>query len=439
MGFSTLNPQPSTLNPVSHFSLELPTIQNWNCHSCSECCKQHGIFVSEDDKARIEQQEWTAEDGVPEGQPIFVKEGGLLGKSWYRLAHQPDGSCVFLDQTGLCRVHAKYGEPAKPLACRIYPYAFHPAGSKVAVSVRFSCPSVVQNLGQPVTDNRKEIRGYANQVVPANVRDAEPPELTPGTRLDWSDLMPAVEVLDSLLAADDVPVLIKLLRVLYWVGLIDQSKFDKLSGDRLAEFWNIIAQASTEAFGPETPLSEIAQPSRIGRSQFRLLAGQYARKDTYADDRSLRGRWRLLQMALTLTRGRGTVPAVQDCFREVPFDKLEQPFGNLPAEAEEMFTRYFRVKVQGMHFFGRPYYGVPFVEGVHSLVLVYPVVLWIARWLAASDDRTSLSKDDIVKAITIADHNHGYSPAFGTWGFRRRVRNLAQLGDIAKLCAWYGR
>ena len=43
------------------------------------------------------------------------------------------------------------------------------------------------------------------------------------------------------------------------------------------------------------------------------------------------------------------------------------------------------------------------------------------------------------QAITIADHNHGYSPAFGTWGFRRRVRNLSQLGDIAKLCAWYGR
>ncbi|MCA9076068.1 MAG: YkgJ family cysteine cluster protein [Planctomycetaceae bacterium] len=422
---------------MSHFSLELPTIQNWNCHSCSECCKQHGIFVTDEDKARIEQQEWTEADGIPAGQELFVKEGGWLGKSWYRLA-QPNGACVFLDDEGLCRIHAKYGEPAKPLACRIYPYAFHPAGSKVAVSVRFSCPSVVQNLGQPVTSNRKEIRGYANQVVPANVRDAEPPELTPGTRLGWTDLLPAVDVLDRLLAADDVPVLIKLLRVLYWVGLIEQSKFDRLAGDRLSEFWDIIGQASIEAFGTDTPVEQIAQPTRIGRSQFRLLAGQYARKDTYADDRSLRGRWRLLQMALALTRGRGTVPPVQTCFREVPFESLEQSFGPLPDAAEEMFTRYFRVKIKGMHFFGRPYYGVPFAEGVHSLALVYPVVLWIARWIAVSNDRTSLSSDDIVQAITIADHNHGYSPAFGTWGFRRRVRNLAQMGDIAKLCAWYG-
>ncbi len=424
---------------VSHFSLELPTIQNWSCHACGDCCRQHGIFVSDEDKARIEQQEWTAADGIPNEQPIFVKEGGLLGKSWYRLAQQSDGACVFLDEAGLCRVHAKYGEAAKPLACRIYPYAFHPAGSKVAVSVRFSCPSVVQNLGRAVTESRKVIRGYANQVVPENVRDAQPPELSPGTRLAWPALMQAVDVLDGLLAADDVCVLIRLLRVLYWVGLIEQSRFDKLDGERLSEFWELIAAAATEAFSPATPVENIAPPSRVGRSQFRLLAGQSARKDTYVSERSLSARWRLLQMALALTRGRGTLPPVQECFRAITFEKLEQPFGSLPAEAEELLTRYFRVKVQGMHFCGRAYYGVPFVEGVYSLVLVYPVVLWIARWLAASDERTSLTKDDIVKAITIADHNHGYSPAFGTWGFRRRVRNLAQLGDIAKLCAWYGR
>ncbi len=424
---------------MSHFSLELPTIQNWSCHSCSECCKQHGIFVTAEDKARIERQEWTAADGIPEGQPLFVKEGGWLGKAWYRLAHQPDGSCVFLDGEGLCRVHAKYGEPEKPIACRIYPYAFHPAGSKVAVSLRFSCPSVVENRGRSVTEQRKEIREYANQVVPANVREAQPPEITPGCRLGWPDLLRFVEVLDGLFAADDVPVLIRLLRTLSWAGLIEQSKFDKLDGARLGEFLEIIATASSEAFRADTPIGEIAPPSRIGRSQFRLMAGQYARKDTYASDRSLGGRLRLLRMALALTRGRGSVPAVQECFREIAFGDLERPFGPLPADADEMLTRYFRVKVQGMHFCGRAFYGVPLVEGVYSLTLMYPVVLWIARWLAASDGRTSLETADIVNAITIADHNHGYSPAFGTWGFRRRVKNLAQLGDIAKLCAWYGR
>ncbi len=90
-----------------------------------------------------------------------------------------------------------------------------------------------------------------------------------------------------------------------------------------------------------------------------------------------------------------------------------------------------------MHFCGQAYYGVPVVEGFDSLALVYPVVLWIARWLAVSAGRAELTNDDLVQALTIADHNHGYTPAGGTWTFRRRVRNLAQLGDIPKLCIKY--
>jgi lysine-N-methylase len=172
--------------------------------------------------------------------------------------------------------------------------------------------------------------------------------------------------------------------------------------------------------------------------QFRLMAGQYARKDTHASaDRSLGGRLRLLKMAWRLTRGNGLLPPIQDCFREVPFADLEGDFGPLPQAAEEIFSRYFRIKITGMHFFGRAFYKVPLVEGFRSLALMYPVVLWIARWLAVSDGRRSLSDEDLVKAVTIADHNHGYSPALATWSARRRVKNLAQVGDVARLCALY--
>ncbi|MDA1012857.1 MAG: hypothetical protein O3A00_00220 [Planctomycetota bacterium] len=42
--------------------------------------------------------------------------------------------------------------------------------------------------------------------------------------------------------------------------------------------------------------------------------------------------------------------------------------------------------------------------------------------------------DDIITAITIADHHHGYSPAFGMSSFRRRVRILDHLGAVTTLC-----
>jgi lysine-N-methylase len=423
---------------MSRLPLELPTIQNWSCHSCGECCKQHGIFITAKDKTRIEQQSWTPADGIPDGQPLFVDEGGLFGTTWQRLAHQANGACVFLDEQGLCRIHARYGEAAKPLACRIYPYAFHPAGHRLTVSLRFSCPSVTRNLGRPVTAQRLELQELAGQVVPDDFRETPVPEITPGQRVSWPDFLQFTEALEGLLSAE-APVLIRLLRVLGWVGLVEQARFDKLQGQRLREFLGIITQAIETEFPGEGDVPTLPAPSRVGRMQFRLLAGQYARKDTYLSDRSLAGRWRLLRMAMALTRGTGQIPAGHQGLREVPFARLDEPAGPLPPAAEELFTRYFRVKVAGLHFCGKPYFGVPFVEGVYSLVLVYPVVLWIARWHAASCDAAALSDESLVTAFTLADHNHGYSRAFGTWGFRRRVRNLAQLGDIARLCAWYGR
>jgi len=127
---------------------------------------------------------------------------------------------------------------------------------------------------------------------------------------------------------------------------------------------------------------------------------------------------------------------LQPVFRELPFETLEQPFG-FPAESEELWTRYFRVKVQGLHFCGRAYYGVSLVDGFRSLALLFPATMWIARWLAASQNRTQLIHEDVSHALAISDHHHGYSPIFGSFGFRKRVRTLAQMDAISKLIRWY--
>ena len=143
--------------------------------------------------------------------------------------------------------------------------------------------------------------------------------------------------------------------------------------------------------------------------------------------------------AIRFARGKGETPPMQDCFRAVPFDVLEQPFGGLPDGTDELFTRYLRVKIQGINFCGRGYYHVPLVEGFRSLALIYPSILWLARWLAASDGRTALIIDDVTQAMAIADHHHGFSPAFGQRSFRGRVRLLARMGEIDRLCTWYSR
>lgn len=416
--------------------LELPTIQNWSCHNCGGCCKQHAIEVTQEEFERIVKQGWRGQPGFEVGQPIFVWHSGPIWKRRYRLANREDGACVFLDEKGLCRIHSKFGEPAKPLACRIYPYALHPAGKSVTVSLRFSCPSVVANKGKRLIESQKDLREIERLVVPDEADQTPPPALTSNQTLDWKDTLQFVDALDKTFASPEGTFFTRLLTALCWVNLVSQSKFERIRGPRIGEFLNIVIGAAQQELPAD--LSVVPPPSRVGRMNFRLLAGQYARKDTSVEARAgWAGRWQLFKAAWKLTRGKGNVPLLQPHLKEVPFATLEQSFGPLPEGAEELFTRYFRVKIQGLHFFGAAYYDVPFVEGFRSLALIVPSVLWIARWIAASADRQTLTLEDIQQAFAIADHHHGYSPLWGTYGFRSRVRTLARLGDIEKLILWY--
>ncbi|HEX7653930.1 MAG TPA: YkgJ family cysteine cluster protein, partial [Verrucomicrobiae bacterium] len=129
---------------MSHPRVIVPSGQNWSCHGCAKCCSG-GMYIplTPEDIRRLEGLKWPAGEGVPTAQAVVSS----LGKS--RLGHQPDGKCVFLNAAGRCRIHAQFGEAAKPLACRLFPLVIHPAGKQLVLGLRFSCPSAAGNQGAP--------------------------------------------------------------------------------------------------------------------------------------------------------------------------------------------------------------------------------------------------------------------------------------------------
>jgi lysine-N-methylase len=418
--------------------LDLPVVQNWSCHNCGGCCKQHEIEMTAEEHQRIVSQNWTAADGIPADQPVVEKISGWFGKPRYRLAHRADGSCVFLDNRGLCRIHAKFGEAAKPLACRIYPYTFHPAGTGVTVSLRFSCPSVVKNLGRPVAQQKQDLQRLAKDVVPAGAVNSPPPKVNARDLTSWPDFHRFADALEATLIDSSVALPMRLARALLWIQLVSEAKFDKLTGSRIREFLDLIQGAAAQEIRdwPEA----IESPTAFGMTAFRTLAAIYARKDTAATVRGgWLGRWKLLRSIVRFVRGTGNIPVLQAGFREVPFAALEQPFGRPSSAVEELMTRYFQVKLRGLHFCGRGFYDFSFVEGACYLALMWPITLWLARWLAAGDGRGEITLDDVSQALAVADHNHGFSPMLAQGNARSRVRLLQQSGDLTKLCFWYAR
>src|SRR4029079_14221554 len=103
--------------------------------------------------------EWDLDPDL-KGVLFFVRAGGWFSSA-YRLNHRPDGACVFLGSDNRCRIHAKHGSAAKPLACRIYPYALSPAGDHWKLGLRFACRSTDESGGKRLAEPLSEPREYA--------------------------------------------------------------------------------------------------------------------------------------------------------------------------------------------------------------------------------------------------------------------------------------
>jgi lysine-N-methylase len=424
------------------FGLRLPTIQNWSCHSCSGCCRRHVVEITDEERQTLVDQGWRDADEFTEGTPVVVRDIGPFWNRRWRLGQKPDGACVFLDEAGLCRIHGKYGEPTKPLACRVYPYAFHPHGRQVTVSLRYSCPSVVRNLGQQVSQQKEMLHDMAREVVPRGITSAPSPGLRHVGDLAWLPFRQFAQALEELMSPRDVPVATKLASAVRFIDLVSESNVRRLSNEQLADFVEVIREAArieTRAIA-ESQKNESQSLSSSGRLLFRMLAAQYTRNDSLSNWRTgLLGRIRLLKTGMRFAMGRGQVPALQDIDRPVSFEQLEVPFGGLTSDAEEMFSRYFRVKIAGLQFCGRAFFGFGLIEGFRSLALVYPSMLWLARFLVVADGRDRLETDDVAKAIELADHYHGYTPQFNRFQYRWQVNLLARTGDITRAINWYSR
>lgn len=440
---------------MSRISVLLPMLQNWSCHNCGGCCREHEITITESERQRIESQGWVSADGVPTDRPLLVRAGG----GW-RLNHRDDGACVFLDDAGLCRIHSKHGEAAKPLACRMYPYAIHPAGAGLTASLRFSCPSVVQNLGVSVTGARAEIESLASEALQSKRAEVACPELRAGLQFDWGRLTRLLAWIERGLEQTALSMALRLQRLLLLLELLEQSRPDAVTEESFGHLLPALYVTAERAFsgaaaGVEAAPAEL-RPQRLARMMLRQLVAQLLRHDTAETVAAgPQRRLRLLLEGVRMTLGLGMVPRTPDpnsvrvAFveraglaeprRRVRFAELERGFGGGSREIDELFHRYFHVKLQGRAFCGPAFYDYSVIDGLRSLVLMYPAVLWVARLRASGEDRGVLQLRDVQAALAMLDHNFGYSPVLALRTSRRRVQQLAQLRQIAPLVAWYGR
>lgn len=408
----------------------LPVIERWDCHQCGFCCRGSIVPLGADDLARLKAQRW---DERPEfqGTPTAVRES-WFGNN-YHLAQRDDGSCVFLLADGSCQIHRELGFDAKPFMCRMFPLQIVPRDNVTYVTLRRACPSAAADLGRTVSEQLEIVRPlvlekYRNDAAPL------PPAIKPGEFRGWRVARALLQTFEHLLTDERYPPVRRLVHALAVARLIEAARTKSLSDEQLRELFTVLEQNASEETG--NLFSSRLAPSPSGAVIFRQIAAEFVRLHPRFQAKPSWGeRWRLIWAAWRFVRGRGKVPRLHPFYPEATFEQLEQPLGALSAAVMNPLTRMIETTaVSGSYALAnRGAWSI--VESVRMLAVLYPVGLWMLRWIAV--DRTPQAAD-MPEIIVALDRGQGFAPLAG-YKQRQRVQLLAQLQDLERLVVWYGR
>jgi lysine-N-methylase len=415
--------------PVRHLSV----LQNWDCQGCGNCCREYHISVSEEERRRILSQGWEKDPAIA-GLPLFVHSGPPWSRR-HRLNHHKNGACIFLSSENRCKIHERFGEAAKPFPCRLYPFVLVPVGDHFRAGLRFACPSAAANRGSPLADHHKQLTGFvpelerqaqcAGEMIPA-------PRLQWGQAVDWPEIQRFIQAIENILKDHSDSFERRMRKCLAFAKLCRKAHFEKIKGSRLTEFLDLITMG-LDAEVPADP-SVLPAPGSIGRILFRQVLAVYIRKDQGPLRSEIRGRPALIWAAWRFARGTGLVPRLHGWLPSTTFECVEEARGSLSPEAEAILERYYLMKVSSLQFCGAACFRFSFWEGLESLALTLPVILWITRVMA------DVSRNEAVeRAIAMVDRNFGFNPILGMQRQRLALRILSNRAELEKLIGWYSR
>lgn len=402
----------------------LPIIENWDCQSCTGCCRGTTILLDQDDLERLRTQRW-AEHEEFRGVKTVVRESLLGGKRV--LAKKKDGSCVFLSEEGRCRIHEIHGPGAKPAVCRMYPLQIVPLDSFAYVTLRRSCPSAAADKGRPLQEHLESLKqsGLVEKFAPSR---SKPPAVARGHDSSWRDFLFVADALMRLTTDENMPLVRRLVHGLRFCRMLSECKLRRVDPASFRELISCLETSATDGVGEL--FRDRIPPSRSAKVLFRQAAVHYIRcHPGFPAASHWRERWRLLSVSTRFARGKGDVPAIHPGFENATFDELEQPLGLLAPEVNAPLTRFFETHATSK------YYAIvghhrSLVESYRSLVVTYPIALWLLR-LAVGDRQPAVS--DVIDLVVMLER--GQSSA----GITRGAGWMASGQQLERLVAWYAR
>ncbi|MEE2972010.1 MAG: YkgJ family cysteine cluster protein, partial [Planctomycetota bacterium] len=206
--------------------------QRYSCHGCGDCCRDFSVQLREEDLDRLERQGWEKEFG----EPVTVE---FRGRRYLR--QREDGACLFLQEDGLCGIHARHGFHEKPVACRLFPFNLAPDARGTHAGLNFACQSVRANRGGTLASHRGDLERALREVPES--RTVAPPRLTRELRADVAEVDTLSTRLDRWLERSEIPLAIRLDGFAWVAESLGKASLEQVRGARLGELMDLLLQA----------------------------------------------------------------------------------------------------------------------------------------------------------------------------------------------------
>jgi lysine-N-methylase len=402
----------------------LPIVEQWDCHHCTACCRETTIQLNADDLRRLDEQRW---EQHPEFRGVrTVRRSFLLGGAKV-LVHKADGSCVFLTDAGLCRIHEVFGADAKPFMCQQFPLQVVTTDRESLVTAVRSCPSAAADRGRAVGEHL----GFLKRLIcHGGAKDAvvAAPPIAGRTRRGWDDFYVVAEAIQRLLVDERLPLVRRLVHCVRFCGLLEQCKWKRVGTNAVAELIEVLEENAQRDIGEV--FRDRAPPSERAGRLFRRLGAHFIRCFPGGrPTRTLGDQWQVMRMSERLAGGARMLPELHPHFSSIKSERLDEALGPLSAEVLRPLGRFFESHaVSKRYAIGPP--GGSLVDSVHRLAFAFPMALWILRWLAAEREPMA---EDMVQIVV------GLERGISLPGLNRAARFLAESGQLERLIAWYGR
>lgn len=319
---------------------------------------------------------------------------------------------MFLGDENQCRIHEHFGSDAKPLMCRLFPFGFFPVSDRIAVDVSFACRSVSEGTGRAL---QARVPEWSKLVFETDDAADTRHRFSRKYDVDGALLWELEHHLLELLSNRSLSVVERVRAVSEFIRLATTSDPRTNAARQLRQVMVSGIPAlvrERKSGGPPDTLNMTTLDKTQRAIFFHLLFLHLNPTPPELVAASGKKRHKEVKRRVQAADGykyQAACPWLDNRELDVDYRAVAAIDSGYLAEdpGAELVERYFEAKIVGQRFMREGEGELPFIEAVPRLLLLFPMLVWTAKALAADEGAHRVGEAHARRGLRLLDRSFG--------------------------------